>query len=517
MSAARAPGIRSRLATLVLASTLPALLLVVGLLGLEHSRERELLEHDSIAVARAMAHAIDREIVTISSAAQVLATSQRARAGDLAGFYLQAEEVVSLGLGLNVVLSTADGQQLLNTLRPRGAPLPRHGNPAQLRKVFETGRPVVSDLYTGGVLGRPVLSIDVPVMRDGRVVYDLSIGERPERFASILLQQNLPPGWIGAVFDTNGAIVARTHGHQRFVGSKGAPALVARMALVEEGALETDTVEGTPVVSAFSRSSESGWTVALGIPREQLDAALWRRTGIAAMAAAATLALGLGLAWSIGGSIAKSIRALAGPAARLATRERVTVPPLGLAEADEVGRALAGAAELISSAEHRAQHDPLTGLANRELFRETAVRQLELSRRHGLRLAVLYVDLDGFKQVNDRYGHDAGDRLLADVATRLRGALRGSDLAARLGGDEFAVLLADADGMRAAAVAAKLVDVLAAPYAFEDGEREVSASIGVAAYPEEGASVEDLLRHADEAMYRAKVAGRRRYAVSSTA
>jgi diguanylate cyclase (GGDEF)-like protein len=513
VSAARTPGIRQRLAMLAFASAVPAVILAGALLAYDHRRDRERLERDSIATARAMVHATDRELVSLTGAAQVLATSQRAQAGDIAAFYPQAQEVVGRKIGANVVLSDASGRQLMNTLRKRGEPLPMHGNPAQLRAVFETGRPVVSDLYVGGVLGRPLMSVDVPVFRDGKVVYDLSIGDLPDRFLTILSEQQLPPGWIGAVFDTTGTIVARTQEHDRFLGKKGAPELVERIGQATEGALDTLTLEGIPVVSVFSRSPATGWTVALGIPQRDLTQRLFERSALVVAALIAILGLGLGLAWGIGGSIARSILGLAGPAAQIGLRERIAVPPLGLKEADEVGAALVRASELILSAEHRAQHDPLTGLPNRALFRELAARYVELCQRDGKALSVLFIDLDGFKRINDQFGHETGDQLLCAVAVRLKNAVRGSDVAARLGGDEFGMLLMDAQAGPATAIAAKLVDSLSAPYDVQSRRLEVSASIGVAAYPQAGVTADDLIKGADEAMYKVKLAGRRGYAV----
>ena len=374
----RAPSIRRRLAFLVLASVVPAGLLAAVLLGYEHRHDRERLEADTIATARVMVNAIDRELVGITVAAQVLSTSRRAQAGDLAAFYPQAQEVVAKGIGANVVLSDASGRQVMNTLRPLGEALPLHGNPEQLRAVFASGRPVVSNVYVGGVLRRPVMNVTVPVFRDDRVVYALSIGVLPERFRAILSEQKLPPGWSGAAFDMTGTVVARTHEHERFVGGKGAPELVRRMAEEPEGALEAITLEGIPVVFLFSRSPATGWSVALSIPRATIAGPLWRRSAVVALAVAAVLSLGLALAWAIGGSIARSIQALSEPAAQIGRRERIEVPPLGLREADELGEALVRASRMIAAAEHRAQHDPLTDLANVALFREVAAHQAEL-------------------------------------------------------------------------------------------------------------------------------------------
>jgi diguanylate cyclase (GGDEF)-like protein len=173
-----------------------------------------------------------------------------------------------------------------------------------------------------------------------------------------------------------------------------------------------------------------------------------------------------------------------------------------------MAQARARASRMIVSAEHRAQHDPLTGLANRALFCEMATQHVELCKRRGAPVSILFIDLDGFKQVNDAFGHDTGDRLLCDAAARLKGSLRASDLASRVGGDEFAVLLTGAGSEDAGGTAAKLAEVLSAPYEIERRSVKISASIGVAGCPESGGSAEELMRRADEAMYRVKSDGK---------
>lgn len=510
MKKSRVPTIRSRLVLLVMACVIPASLMAAALISYSYQRERAQLVRDSIATARAMVQAIDRELTSIRLATEVLSTSPYLQSGDIRAFYDQAKSVVSRQIGNNVVLSDAMGQQLINTLRTPGEPLPRHGNPEQLRKVFETARPVMSDVYVGGVLKQPLTSIDVPVFRDGKVVYDLSIGILPTRYVRLLSDQRLPPGWIAAVFDSTGTIVARTHEMERFVGQKGAPALVKRMLETSEDSLETLSVEGIPVLSVFSRSAVSNWAVAIGIPTSDLATELWQLLWWLILGVAIVLLASLGLAWAIGGRISKSIQGLSEPALALGFGEPVTVPPLDLKEADEVGQALTKASKMIREAEHRAHHDMLTGLANRALLNEIVDQQLAFCYRNGTTLSVLYIDLDGFKAVNDAHGHAMGDELLRAVAARIKSRLRRSDVAARLGGDEFAVVLGHTGVEPAAAFAAKMVDAISIPYPFGQMTIEISASIGVAGYPESGTTSEALLHSADEAMYKAKSAGKHR-------
>ncbi|WP_256070046.1 MULTISPECIES: putative bifunctional diguanylate cyclase/phosphodiesterase [unclassified Streptomyces] len=169
---------------------------------------------------------------------------------------------------------------------------------------------------------------------------------------------------------------------------------------------------------------------------------------------------------------------------------------------------------LQAQLQHNASHDPLTDLPNRALFTERVGRALAGRRAGDGRPAVLYVDLDGFKAVNDTAGHQAGDDLLIQAARRLQDALRVGDSAARLGGDEFAALITGPDGAdpgvrerQIREIADRLRTVLSAPYRLDGGEVRVGASIGIA-FAEAGATPTEVMRNADLAMYRAKQAGK---------
>jgi diguanylate cyclase (GGDEF)-like protein/PAS domain S-box-containing protein len=154
--------------------------------------------------------------------------------------------------------------------------------------------------------------------------------------------------------------------------------------------------------------------------------------------------------------------------------------------------------------EHLAYHDPLTGLANRRLLRERAEQVLALARRGGWGVALGYLDLDRFKEVNDSLGHDVGDELLKEVAKRLRGSLREEDVLARLGGDEFAILLSEAHEESVATVARRLLEKLRQPFRVAGHSLHVSASLGLAFFPQDAQDLPELMRAADVAMYRAK-------------
>jgi diguanylate cyclase (GGDEF)-like protein/PAS domain S-box-containing protein len=154
--------------------------------------------------------------------------------------------------------------------------------------------------------------------------------------------------------------------------------------------------------------------------------------------------------------------------------------------------------------EHLAYHDPLTGLPNRRWLETAGDRLLSLAGREQREAAVLFIDLDDFKDVNDTLGHAAGDELLLEVAARFRATSRAESVLVRLGGDEFAVMLSECDGASARAAGARLLEVLGSPFQLAGAEVYAGASVGIALFPRHGTSMEDLLRRADVAMYAAK-------------
>jgi len=153
--------------------------------------------------------------------------------------------------------------------------------------------------------------------------------------------------------------------------------------------------------------------------------------------------------------------------------------------------------------------DILTGLPNRLLFQDRTQQAILLAQRNKRKLAVVWIDVDRFKQINDTLGHRVGDELLCEVARRLKYSLRESDTTARIGGDEFVVLLADMDnGADATVVAEKVMQALRVPMKLSGHELRVSVSMGMGIFPEHGSEAATLMRNADLAMYQAKRAGR---------
>jgi signal transduction histidine kinase len=339
--------IRFWLNCLVVTCILPAVVVATAIIVRSFNQERAGLERDTIGTARALSQAVDAELKGARSALLVLAASPYLASGDLARFYDEAQRMVPALNVDNIVLSDLVGQQLVNTLLPYGVPLPLHGDREQLRRVIETGRPVISDLFIGKVTGKPIIVIEAPAQIDGKTRYTLAMGIFPERLSAILRRQKMPPDWVAAIVDSSETIVARTVGGDEFIGKKVSPDLTRALRAAGEGAFEGTTLEGVAVLSSFSRSQFSGWTVAIGIPKEGLFGFLWEALLGNIIAAVVLLVVGISLAGAISARIARSIRALREPAVGLGLPGPITVPSVNIQEVHELGQSLVAAHQLI--------------------------------------------------------------------------------------------------------------------------------------------------------------------------
>jgi signal transduction histidine kinase/DNA-binding response OmpR family regulator len=332
------PTIRSQIYSLVWACALPAIIGFALLTDNFYERERTQIQQDTLITARALIQAVDRDLNTGITVALALANSPSLDSGDIAAFYKQAAGALRPEFpGFNFVLSDRDSVQLMNTVRPYGPLLPDPGSAARITKVFETGKPVISDLFIGGALKRPLVAIHVPVLRGEKVLYVISTAYVPERLGQVLKEQRLPPDRVIAILDSTGVVVARTHEAARFVGQKGSPSLLAKLPFKLEDAIEAVTLEGIPVYSMFSRSVTSNWAVVIGVPRsvvlsEMLASIKWISVFLLALMAA-----GFGVAWYFARNIARSVSALSSAVVRLAGKGGMPAPPqrLSFREADD--------------------------------------------------------------------------------------------------------------------------------------------------------------------------------------
>ena len=185
--------IRFWLNCLVVACILPAVVVTTLIIVRSFNQARASLEQDLVGTARALSQAVDAELNGARSALLVLTMSPYLASGDLERFYGEARQLVRAINIDNIVLSDVSGQQLVNTLQPFGKPLPYHGGREQLRRVIETRLPVISDLFVGAVTGKPIISIEAPVLLEGRPRYVLAVGIFPERLSEICADRKCHP------------------------------------------------------------------------------------------------------------------------------------------------------------------------------------------------------------------------------------------------------------------------------------------------------------------------------------
>ncbi|KQQ32435.1 histidine kinase [Duganella sp. Leaf126] len=320
---ARLPTIRSQIYSLVWACALPAILGIALLTNNFIVRERKTIQQDTLITARALIQAVDRDLNTGITVALALANSPSIDHRDFAALYRQASAVLRPEFpGFNVVLHDRDSVQLFNTARPYGEIYPDALSAARIAQVFKTGRPLISNLFYAGALKRPLAAIHAPVVRDGKVVYVISVAFAPERLGQVLREQLLPADRVTGIFDGNGVLVARTHDAEKYVGQHVSPTLMTQLRQRREDAIEATTLEGIPVYSMYSRSQYSGWAVVIGVPRsavysEVFDSMTWIMVFVALVTAA-----GFGIAWHFARSIERSVRSLTTAAMALGGKAR---------------------------------------------------------------------------------------------------------------------------------------------------------------------------------------------------
>ncbi len=299
----RRDSIRFRLASLVLACVLPVWIVAGFLVYRNYQSRRANTEQHMLDTARALTMVVDRELSNMKASLSVIATSPSLVSGDLRAFDRQVKVILEDYPGADIVLSDANGQLLVHTLFPFGAPLPRRNATAAVQQVYATGKPTITNVFRGAATGRFMISVDVPVFRDGRVIYDLAMTVPLDRFAAILSRQNIPQGWLGRIFDNNQVEVARTVLAERYIGRHALPVMSQQIKDNAEGKVEAINFEGVRSFNSFSRSATSGWTVAIGVPKAIMMAETWRWLWWMIAGTALLSLTGIALALPIGRSV----------------------------------------------------------------------------------------------------------------------------------------------------------------------------------------------------------------------
>ncbi|EHJ47571.1 integral membrane sensor signal transduction histidine kinase [Solidesulfovibrio carbinoliphilus subsp. oakridgensis] len=338
-------SIRFRLACLVTACVLPVWLAAGSLVYFAYQDKKRTIETELLQTARNLRLVLDQEIEVIQSVLHALSTSPALGTGDFGAFHHQAKRLLQSYEGADIILADATGQQLVNSYRPLGASLPKRNIGTVVARVFEQGKAGVSGLFKGAVTGRNMISVDVPVFRDGKVAYDLAMTLPTDRIVAIMSRYPLPPGWVGLVMDSDRVVVNRTLAPEQYVGKRIPPLLGGPGP--GDFVREFRNLEDIPSLASMSKSAATGWAVVLHVPKPLVwvklrSWLLWAVAGTSLLSVA-----GVGLAGLIGRSISRSIWGLIPPARDLAAGKRAYPGNLGLEETDAVGRALEEASGLL--------------------------------------------------------------------------------------------------------------------------------------------------------------------------
>ena len=335
----RALKARAYLAVMALAVLVPIILFSAIALSMLMQAEREAALRSLQETARATSLAVDRELSIAEARAKVLASAASLADGNFTAFHQRASIANRDGRSSSALFDES-GRQLLNTLVPYGTTLPRHAHPEYLRDVLKSGVMRVSDLMSDAVAGGNVLTVDVPVILDGKQRFVLSQAFLPSELDVALRRSELPANYIIGIFDRNGVSIARSHRASEMVGKPVRKDLYDASRAAPEGVLQHNTRENIQVYDGYKRSSLSGWTVAVGVPVGVIEASARHAVMIASMGLMAAIVCALGLALFFSRRMALSIDSAVSSAAALGRGDTPKSFASGVLEFDRLHAAL---------------------------------------------------------------------------------------------------------------------------------------------------------------------------------
>jgi len=539
----KAVSIRSHLLLLVLALSVP----LVAAVGFEiYGQMQQAVAHTKSALrtlAKTMASNTGGKIASASQTLERLALRPLIRQVDPDHCDGILHDLLTLNPDYaNATYTNLDGLAVCSAVPQPGGKLVMVGQAPWFQKFLKTRRFVVGEPFFGPITGKWVSVLSAPIWNErhemvGGVQIPLDLNAYDPKIPA----QFLPDGSRYGFFTDDGILVWRNLDPEGVIGTRPDAEAARQIVQVRDGEFESLAVDGVTRFFSVVPMPEVGWVAFVGVPATAVYAEATQRATTAAVIAMFAIPLLVLLAIAIARRIAEPIVALAKTARSVQSGERgaraASTGPIEVAAVAQAFNAMtdslqASAAMLEAEITERKQmegqvremafHDPLTKLPNRLLLNDRLSQASAGSLRSGCYVALMFLDLDNFKPLNDMHGHEVGDCLLIEVADRLTSCVRQMDTVARFGGDEFVVMLSELheDHARsvaqAQAIAEKIRVLLSAPYVLSiahEGKPDVlvehhcTASIGMVLFLDHRVSQSDILMRADLAMYQAKKAG----------
>jgi two-component sensor histidine kinase len=300
------PSLPVRLALLVAGTTLPLIIFATVIVFNNYEQDRKDASRRVLETVRSIRLVLDAEMQRMAGGLQVLALTTALRDGDFGNFRrIAAGFLDQYGKDGVILVADREGRQLFSSVASDTASLPLRNNREIVEKVFATKSPQYSNLFIGAVKKTLIVTVEVPVLRDGDVLYDISFSPPIEIFQAIIDKQRPSANWTISIFDGDGINFARAPNPQETIGKRAAPSLYAEMFRKPEATLQTVSLEGVPLITTFARSSLTGWTVAAGIAESSLVGPLWRNLAITSVIGGVLLLTGLAFAVRMATTIAR--------------------------------------------------------------------------------------------------------------------------------------------------------------------------------------------------------------------
>ncbi len=300
------PSLTVRLALLIAGTTLPLIVFAVGIVYSHYKLDRQNATQRVAETVRSIRLVLDAEMQRMTGALQVLSLTNALRDRDFEDFRRIAQGFLDqYGEGGVILVADRDGRQIFSSVTREAASLPPRNNRAIVDKVFAEKKPVYSNLFLSAANNQLIVTVEVPVIRDGEMLYDISFSPPIGIFQAMVEQQRPSEDWTISIFDGEGTNFARVPNPQQTIGKRASPSLYAAMVRNPEATVPTISLEGVPLITSFARSSLTGWTVAAGVAESSLAAPLWRNLAITSVMGAVLLMVGLAFAVRMATQIAR--------------------------------------------------------------------------------------------------------------------------------------------------------------------------------------------------------------------